>query len=87
MVDTVILEDALLAHLSELGPDASLDPAAVARVALGPHPDQWGPAMQPLRRIAVRLAEEGRAVILRKGKPIDPAEVKGLYRIGRARDD
>jgi hypothetical protein len=43
--------------------------------------------MTPIRRIAVRLASEGRIVILRKGKPVDPADFKGVYRLGAPRLD
>jgi hypothetical protein len=30
----------------------------------------------------VRLAQQGQLVILRKGKPVDPADFKGVYRLG-----
>jgi len=38
--------------------------------------------MQPIRRVAVRLMKEGRIVILRKGKPVDPNDFRGVYRLG-----
>ena len=37
--------------------------------------------MQPIRRIAVRLMKEGRLVITRKGRPVDPDDFKGVYRL------
>jgi hypothetical protein len=43
--------------------------------------------MTPIRRVAVRLALEGRLVIYRKGKPVDPNEFKGVYRLGLPRQD
>ena len=43
--------------------------------------------MTPIRRVAVRLAHEGRVVIYRKGKPADPDNFKGVYRIGLPRQD
>jgi hypothetical protein len=43
--------------------------------------------MQPIRRVAVALAEQGRVVILRKGKPVDPRDFKGVYRLAAPRDD
>lgn len=64
------------------GPGKTLDPTAVARAHAGPHPDAWGPLMQPVRRVAVALAHEGRLVIYRKGKPVDPDDFRGIYRIG-----
>jgi hypothetical protein len=43
--------------------------------------------MQPVRRVAVRLMKEGRAVILRKGRPVDPDDFRGVYRIAPVRQD
>jgi hypothetical protein len=43
--------------------------------------------MLPVRRVAVRLATEGRLVIYRKGRPADPASFKGVYRLGPPRLD
>ncbi len=43
--------------------------------------------MQPVRRAAVALAEQGRVVILRKGKPADPRDFKGVYRLTAPRQD
>jgi hypothetical protein len=43
--------------------------------------------MVPLRRAAVRLAEQGLIAIYRKGKPVDPNGFKGVYRLGLPRPD
>ena len=77
----------LLRLLAEAGPGKSISPADAARTIGGPHPDGWGPLMQPIRRAAVGLAEEGRLVILRKGKPVDPNDFKGVYRLALPRHD
>ena len=77
----------LLRLLAEAGPGKSISPADAARTNGGPHPDGWGPLMQPIRRAAVGLAEEGRLVILRKGKPVDPNDFKGVYRLALPRHD
>ncbi len=69
------------------GADKSICPSEVARAVAGEHPDQWGPLMQPVRRVAVRLMKEGRLVILRKGKPVDPDDFRGVYRITATRSD
>jgi hypothetical protein len=37
--------------------------------------------MQPVRKVAVRLMKEGRIVILRKGRPVDPDDFRGTYRL------
>ena len=80
-------EAVLLRLIAENGPGKTIDPQDAARALGGPHPDGWGPLMQPIRRVAVALAEQGRAVILRKGKAVDPRDFKGVYRIMAPRDD
>ena len=75
------LEDAMLALLNERGPGKSISPADVASAVGGHRSDEWGPLMQPLRRVAVRLMKEGRIVIVRKGKPVDPDDFRGTYRL------
>jgi hypothetical protein len=80
-------EDTLLALTAARGPDKTLDPTEAARALGGDHPDGWGPLMQPLRRAAVALAKEGRIVIYRKGRPADPDEFRGIYRLGLPRHD
>jgi len=81
------IEAILLRLVAERGPDKSVDPTEAARALGGDHPDQWGPLMQPIRRAAVALAEQGRLVILRKGKPVDPRDFKGVYRLSAPRSD
>lgn len=85
--DIAALETSMLALIAERGPDKTICPSDVARAVSGGHPDQWGPLMQPIRKVAVRLAGEGRLVIYRKGKPTDPASFKGVYRLGLPRED
>ena len=85
--DSHAIEAALLRLVAERGPGKTVDPAEAARALGGGHPDQWGPLMQPIRRVAVVLAEAGRVVILRKGKPVDPRDFKGVYRLTAPRDD
>jgi hypothetical protein len=53
----------------------------------GPHPDGWGKLMQPIRRAAVGLAKQGRLVIMRKGRPVDPDDFRGIYRLALPRSD
>ncbi|WP_029031294.1 DUF3253 domain-containing protein [Salinarimonas rosea] len=72
----------LLDLVARRGPGRTICPSEVARTLGGPHPDGWGPLMQPVRRAAVALAKEGRVAILRKGRPVDPDDFKGVYRIG-----
>jgi hypothetical protein len=81
------IETTLLRLLEARGAGKALDPAEAARALGGPHPDGWGPLMQPIRQAAVRLASEGRLVILRKGKPVDPTAFKGIYRLALVAGD
>lgn len=75
------IEATLLSLAAARGEGKTICPSDVARALGGPHPDGWGPLMQPVRREAVRLMKEGRAVILRKGRPVDPDDFRGVYRI------
>jgi hypothetical protein len=43
--------------------------------------------MMPVRRAAVALALAGRLAIYRKGKPVDPTDFKGVWRMGLPRSD
>ncbi len=81
------IEATLLRLTAERGPGKTVDPAEAARALGGDHPDGWGPLMQPIRRVAVALAEQGRLVILRKGKPADPRDFRGVYRLTAPRHD
>ena len=81
------LEETLMALAAARGPDKTFCPSEAARALGGPHPDGWGPLMVPVRRAAVSLAHEGRIVIYRKGKPVDPDDFKGVYRLGLPRSE
>jgi hypothetical protein len=49
--------------------------------------DDWHSLLMPIRRAAVALAQSGRLVIYRKGKPADPLDFRGVYRLGLPRQD
>ena len=80
-VDPATLEATILRLLDERGAGKSVSPTEVARALAGDHPDNWGPMMTPIRAAAVRLARAGKLVILRKGRPVDPEDFKGVYRL------
>jgi hypothetical protein len=75
------LEATMLALVTQRGVGRNLDPTDVARAVGGDRPEGWGPLMQPVRQAAVRLMKAGRLVILRKGRPVDPDDFKGIYRL------
>jgi hypothetical protein len=81
--DTAATE--ILRLLAERGAGRSLDPAEVAK-ALTPDGDEVHRQFHRVRAAAVGLARGGRAVILRKGKPVDPDDFRGVYRIGLPMD-
>ncbi len=87
MTDTVAIEETILQLLAERGPEKTICPSEAARALGGGHPDGWGPLMQPIRRVAVRLAREGRIVITRKGRAVDPDDFRGVYRLSLPRLD
>jgi hypothetical protein len=81
------IAETLLRLVAERGADKTVCPSEVARALGGPHPDGWGPLMQPVRRVAVRLTKAGRVAILRKGRVVpDPDDFRGIYRLGQPRD-
>lgn len=79
--DAETIAETMLRLVEARGAGKTICPSEVARELGGSHPDGWGPLMQPVRRVAVRLAHEGRVAILRKGRPVDPDDFRGIYRL------
>ena len=79
--DDAAIETTMLGLVAARGAGKTICPSEVARALGGPHPDGWGPLMQPVRRVAVRLAHAGSVAILRKGKPVNPDDFRGIYRL------
>ena len=77
MTSEQAIEATLLRLVHARGPKKSICPSEVAR-ALMPG---WQGLMGAVRRVAVRLAVAGRIEILRKGKPVDPVDVRGVIRL------
>lgn len=74
------IEATILRLLDERGSGRSISPTDVA-CALTEGSD-WHLQMPGVRRAAIKLALAGRLVITRKGKPVDPNDFKGVYRLG-----
>lgn len=73
------IREAILALVAERGTEKSICPSEAARAL---DAEGWRSLMTRVRREAVRLAQEGRIEILRKGKPVDPsAEIRGVIRL------
>jgi Protein of unknown function (DUF3253) len=79
------LESVILTLCAEARPGRTIDPTEAARAfaaARGEDEMGWRAHLQGVRAAAVRLAEAGRLVIYRKGKPVDPSDFRGVYRLG-----
>jgi hypothetical protein len=82
------LEETILSLCAAQKPGGTINPTDAAQAfallrgegALG-----WRLHLQEVRRAAVRLAEHGKIVIYRKGKPVDPNDFRGVYRLGAPR--
>ncbi len=80
----VSIEDSILEVLMRAGV-GTLSAPEIAH-AISPDGD-WHGLLMPIRGAAVALARAGRLVIYRKGKPADPNEFRGVYRLGLPRQD
>ena len=85
--DTAVIEATILTLAGARGEGKTICPSEAARAIAGDAGDQWGALMPAVRRVAVRLAREGRLVITRKGKQVDPDDFKGVYRLSLPRQD
>ena len=72
------ITDALLRIAAERGPEKSLCPTDVARAV---STENWRPLLGAVRKVAADLARQGKIEILRKGKPINPDEMRGVIRL------
>ena len=72
-----VITRAILELTGARGPEKSVCPSEVARSLS----EDWRSSMAPIRRVSTELARIGRIDILRHGKPIDPAAVRGVIRL------
>lgn len=78
------LEDAILITLVRAERKTLGAPEIAHAIANG---GDWHALLTPIRRAAVALAQSGRLVIYRHGKPVDPNDFRGVYRLGLPRQD
>lgn len=78
------LEDAILAALARAERKTLGAPEIAHAIADG---GDWHALLTPIRRAAVALAQSGRLIIYRHGKPVDPNDFRGVYRLGLPRQD
>ena len=63
---------------AKIAPGKSVSPEEVARAV---DPEGWRRLLGHVRAVARGLARQGKLVILRHGKPADPEDFKGVYRL------
>ena len=77
--------DSIIVGLCSGAPGRTICPTDAAKAfadARGEDELGWRSHLSAVRRTAVRLALEGRLVIYRKGKMVDPNDFRGVYRLG-----
>ncbi|MGO8739660.1 DUF3253 domain-containing protein [Rhodoblastus sp.] len=90
MLDDDPLAQTILALCAALGPGKSICPTDAARAFAHAREEDdlaWRGHLHQVRARAVALARAGRLVILRKGKPADPDDFRGVYRLSLPRGD
>jgi Protein of unknown function (DUF3253) len=84
------LEGAIFALCNGAGAASTISPIEAAQAyaaARGEDALGWRSHLAQVRGAAIRLAEAGRIVIYRKGRPADPHDFRGVYRLGLPRSD
>lgn len=72
------IEAVILEKLSAREPGKSICPSEVAKDLQS---EQWQRMMGKVRGVAVGMARQGRLVITKKGKAVNPAAFKGVIRL------
>ena len=75
---TVDMEAVILEVLSKLAPGKSASSEEIARAASS---ERWQRLTGHVRATARGLARQGKIVVTRHGKPADPENFKGVYRL------
>jgi hypothetical protein len=84
------LGDLILTLCAEAGVGKTICPTDAAKAAAearGEDDLAWRIWLTKVRQTAVGLARQGRLVIFRKGKPADPNDFRGVYRLGLPRSE
>jgi len=79
--DREALRASILDLLESRAAGKSISPTQAARALAGSDERQWSRLMKPLRAVAVEMATAGEIVILRKARPVDPSDFRGVYRL------
>uniref|UniRef100_B0T4T3 DUF3253 domain-containing protein n=1 Tax=Caulobacter sp. (strain K31) TaxID=366602 RepID=B0T4T3_CAUSK len=77
-IPTSPIQDTILSQLAAVAPGKSIDPMSVAKAI---EPVRWQRVLGHVRTNAIELAREGKIVILRHNKPVNPEQFRGVYRL------
>ncbi|WP_125256508.1 DUF3253 domain-containing protein [Brevundimonas fluminis] len=72
------IEAEIFDQLAKRDPGKSICPSEVAKAIA---PERWQREMGKVRAVATGLARQGRLVITKKGKPVNPEAFKGVIRL------
>ena len=75
---TTPIQDTILSQLAAVAAGKSIDPMSVAKAI---EPERWQRVLGHVRTNAIELAREGKIVILRHNKPVNPEKFRGVYRL------
>ena len=81
------LEQIIVGFLENQPNNRPVNPMVIAREIAGANEKEWRLLMKPLRSASMALAAQGQIEILRKGKVVDPYELKGVYKIRLRKKD
>jgi hypothetical protein len=85
MTENDPLVQVILALCAAVSPGKTIDPGEAAKFYARQRDEDalaWRSHLTQVRARAVALARQGRLVIYRKGKPVDPEDFRGVYRLG-----
>lgn len=71
-------EDEILRQTALAGPAGSVSPNDIARVLA---PENWQGQLPAVRNAMIRLLRAGRIEVLRKGRPVAEADIRGVIRL------
>ena len=64
------IREVMLSHASAAPAKRGADPGDIARAIVGKDEKKWRQLMKPIKDEAVRMAKDGKLVLLRKGKQV-----------------
>lgn len=77
-----LIEDTLFELLSQVRDGESISPNDIAKAIDREH---WQRELPKVRAVVIGLARQGRVELLRKGRPVEPDGLKGIYRLRLAK--